>query len=97
MVLEVNIFQIEREEYMSQAITKIINFQDLLLGATQETLGMMSQGIDISDPSVITPLEWTANQYPEIAQACNESLIELVTEQMHSTPHQESNEMINKF
>ncbi len=82
---------------MSQAITKIINLQELLSSAIQETIAMTSRGIDISDPSVITPLEWTANQYPEIAPSCNESLIELVKELRDSTPFGDSFSSVNEF
>lgn len=67
---------------MSQAITKTINLTELLQLSLKETLTMMEDGIDISDPSLITPLEATANQYPEISAECNETLIELVKKQM---------------
>lgn len=74
---------------MSQAITKTINLLDLLNSARRETQEMVEEGIDIGDPSIVTPLEWTANQYPEIAQDCNQSLMELVRQQSGLSSHQE--------
>lgn len=69
---------------MTQPITKTVNLQDLLNQAKQETQQMMEQGIDISDPSIVTPLESIANQYSEIAFDCNQVLIQLVREQFSS-------------
>lgn len=43
---------------------------------------MSEQGMDISDPSLVTPLEVLANDYPEIAESCNQSLLELVQQQL---------------
>jgi len=63
---------------MNQAIAKTINLQEILSQAKQQTLQMSEQKIDISDPSIVTPLEWAANQYPEIAQECNQILKEEV-------------------
>jgi hypothetical protein len=82
---------------MSQAITKTINLQDLLSNAKLQTQVMMEQGIDLGDPSVITPLESTANQYPEIALECNQILIELVKQQMNLMNHQNEPEIQNEF
>lgn len=82
---------------MSQAITKNINFQDLLNLAKRETQKMMEQGIDISDCSIVTPLESTANQYPEIASDCNHSLMELVQQQLDLLARQEQSQMVNEF
>lgn len=50
--------------------------------AREETKQMMEMGVDISDPLVITPLGWTANKYPEIAEYCNELLTELIEKQI---------------
>ena len=80
---------------MNRAIITEINLENLLKEARQETLLMIKNGIDISDNSIITPLEWTANQYPEIAERCNQYLIELIEEQM--TSHQDNPEIINEF
>lgn len=82
---------------MNQATTKVINFRDLLLLAKQETLAMSKQGMDISDPSIVTPLEATANQYPEIAPDCNQSLMELVKEQMNLVTQPSPPEIVNEF
>lgn len=76
---------------------KTINLQDLLKGANQETLAMMEQGIDISDPSIITPLEAIANQYPDIAFECNQVLMALVKEQINLISQQPPHEIVNEF
>ncbi|MGK7876804.1 MAG: hypothetical protein AB4426_27005 [Xenococcaceae cyanobacterium] len=82
---------------MSQATIKTINLPELLTQAKQETQALMKQGIDISDPSLITPLEATANQYPEIAQDCNQVLMELVREHMNLLSQQPPSPTVNEF
>lgn len=82
---------------MSQAITKSINLQKTLDTAIQETQEMMQQGIDLSDPCVVTPLESIANQYPEISPQCNQLLMELVQQQMKQLSHQEEWKVANEF
>lgn len=82
---------------MSQAITKNINLQDLLNLSRRETQKMMEQGIDISDGSIVTPLESIANQYPEIASDCNHSLIKLVQQQLSLLARQEKSQIVNVF
>ncbi len=82
---------------MSQAITKTINLQTVLDEARQETILMMQQGIDISDSAIVTPLELIANQYPEIAFDCNESLMKLVKDQIKILNQQQSPQIINEF
>ncbi|MEA5554499.1 hypothetical protein VB713_26555 [Anabaena cylindrica UHCC 0172] len=54
--------------------------------AIKETEELIKLGFDISDPSVVTPLGWYANKYPEIAERCNEALLELSDKQAASTP-----------
>ncbi len=56
---------------------------DVVDRAVGKTRKLMELGIDISDPCVVTPLEETADNYPEIAEYCNNRLIELVQEQMN--------------
>jgi len=80
---------------MNQTIITQINLENLVNSAKQETQLMIENGIDISDSSIITPLESTANQYPEIAELCNQFLIELIREQMIS--YQDEPEIINEF
>lgn len=82
---------------MAQLITKTINLQDLFIKARLETIAMSEQGIDISDPSLITPLEALANDYPEIAELCNQSLIELVQQQQSSLDEEANTEYVNEF
>jgi L-ribulose-5-phosphate 3-epimerase UlaE len=82
---------------MNQTIIAEINLENLLKEAKQETFLMIENGIDISDNSIITPLEWTANQYPEIAERCNQCLIELIQEQMSLTSDRDNLETINEF
>lgn len=82
---------------MNPPLITEINLENCLEEAKQETLAMILQGIDISDRSVVTPLEWTANQYPEIAERCNQCLMELMTEQPKMMDDQASSEIINEF
>lgn len=80
---------------MNQTIITKISLENLVKSAKQETELMLENGIDISDNSIITPLESTANQYPEIAELCNQFLIELIREHMIS--YQDEPEIINEF
>jgi len=41
---------------------------------------------DLSDPYVVTSLEWYVNKYPEIAERCNNALMELIDKQAATTP-----------
>jgi hypothetical protein len=82
---------------MNQAVIIEINLENLLKEARQETILMIENEIDISDNSIITPLEWTANQYPEIAERCNQYLMELIKEHKNLTSHQDNLEIINEF
>ena len=68
--------------------------QDAIAVAIEETQQMMAAGIDISDSCVVTPLEWTANKYPEIAEYCNQYLMELVEEQIEQINDSTSDEQI---
>jgi hypothetical protein len=54
--------------------------------ALQETEDGMKLGFDISEPCLVTPLEWYANKYPEIAERCNKALLELIDKQAATTP-----------
>ncbi|MER3495295.1 MAG: amino acid adenylation protein [Mastigocladus sp. ERB_26_2] len=40
----------------------------------------------MSDPYVVTSLEWYVNKYPEIAERCNNALMELIDKQAATTP-----------
>ncbi|TVP64164.1 MAG: amino acid adenylation protein [Nodularia sp. (in: Bacteria)] len=40
----------------------------------------------MSDPCVFTDLEWIANKYPEMAERCNNTLLELIKKQAAATP-----------
>ncbi|KYC42888.1 amino acid adenylation protein [Scytonema hofmannii PCC 7110] len=46
----------------------------------------MKYGIDLSDPCVVTSLGWYANKYPEIAERCNQALLELIDMQAADFP-----------
>ncbi|OUL29743.1 amino acid adenylation protein [Nostoc sp. T09] len=46
----------------------------------------MKLGFDISDSCAVTSLEWYANKYPEIAERCNNALLELIEKQSAATP-----------
>ncbi|GAB1539970.1 hypothetical protein NUACC21_26390 [Scytonema sp. NUACC21] len=54
--------------------------------ALQETQELMKYGIDLSDPCVVTSLGWYANKYPEIAERCNNALLELIDKQAADFP-----------
>ena len=54
---------------MNPSLITEINLENCFEEAKQETLTMIHEGINISDPSVITPLEWIANQYPDTKSA----------------------------
>lgn len=81
---------------MIQLITKN-QLQDLVKYAKDETLNMIDQQIDISDPCLVTPLEELANQYPEIAQECNQILLELIKKQISIISEGKQPEIINEF
>ncbi len=36
--------------------------------------------------TIVTSLEWYANKYPEIAELCNNALMELIDKQAATTP-----------
>ncbi|MDJ0578585.1 hypothetical protein [Crocosphaera sp.] len=82
---------------MNPTVITQINLDNLLKEAKQETLLMIENRIDISDSSIITPLEWIANQYPEIAEDCNQCLMELIKEQLTLNNEQSEVEIINEF
>lgn len=67
--------------FFNASILISMELLDVLILALEETEHMMDKGIDLSDPVIITPLGWTANKYPEIAEYCNELLRELAEEQ----------------
>jgi hypothetical protein len=54
--------------------------------AVQETKELIKYGIDVSDPCVVTSLGWYANKYPEIAERCNNALLELIDLQAADFP-----------
>ena len=82
---------------MNPTVITQINLDNLLKEAKEETLLMIENRIDISDSSIITPLEWIANQYPEIAEDCNQCLMELIKEQLTLNNEQSEVEIINEF
>ncbi|QYX31638.1 hypothetical protein [Sphaerospermopsis torques-reginae] len=65
---------------------EFIDFEGIFNLALQHTEELVNLGIDISDPSGVTELEWIANKYPEIAERCNEALLELIKKQANTTP-----------
>jgi hypothetical protein len=81
---------------MIQLITKN-QLQDLAKYAKEETVNMIDQKIDISDPCLVTPLEELANQYPEIAEECNRILLELIKQNIRIISEKQAPEIINEF
>jgi len=65
---------------------KTIDLNLVLEEAKAETIAMIESEIDLSDPSIITPLEALANEYPDMASTYNSILLELINEQIHSHP-----------
>ena len=65
---------------------EFIDFEGIFNFALQHTEELINQGFDISDPAGVTELEWIANKYPEIAERCNEALLELIEKQANNTP-----------
>ena len=63
---------------------KTIDLNLVLEEAKAETIAMIESEIALSDPSIITPLEALANEYPEMASTCNSILLELISEQINS-------------
>ena len=68
---------------MSEQFVDLDGIFNLALKQTEELIKL---GFDISDPCVFTDLEWIANKYPEIAQRCNNTLLELIKKQAAATP-----------
>jgi hypothetical protein len=60
---------------------ELIDLEIIFKQALEETKQMMQLGIDINEPCVVTSLEWYANKYPEIAERCNNVLMELIEKQ----------------
>jgi hypothetical protein len=54
--------------------------------AFEETEELIKLGFDISDPCVVASLGWYANKYPEIAERCNNALLELIDKQAADFP-----------
>lgn len=63
--------------------TYLPELEKLVNIAVEQTRKLMELDIDISDPCVVTSLELIAEDCPEIAEYCNDRLIELVQEQMN--------------
>jgi hypothetical protein len=82
---------------MISQVIQAHQLKDLVKLAEQQTQEMIVQGIDISDPSVITPLEWTADRYPETAEDCNRRLTGLVQKQIQVLSQQPQNETFPEF
>jgi hypothetical protein len=72
----------QRQEYIDQykdyweiifeAFSQFPNLISVLTEAMQETIEMMQSDIYLTDDICITPLGWTANKYPELADFCNQ-------------------------
>lgn len=59
----------------------LVNLDGIFNLALEETTQLIEHGLDISDPCIVTSLEWCANKYPEIAERCNNALMELIEKQ----------------
>jgi ribosomal protein S16 len=86
--------------YLKEISNYLPELEEVVNIAMQQTRQWMELGIDISDPCVVTPLEETADNYPEIAEYCNDCLIELVKEQMNQIKNSSpdiNEEMLDEF
>ncbi|AFZ25168.1 hypothetical protein Cylst_2997 [Cylindrospermum stagnale PCC 7417] len=59
---------------------QFIDFEGIFNLAVQETEELIKLGFDISEPCLVTPIEWYANRFPEIAKRCNNALLKLIEE-----------------
>lgn len=59
---------------------QFIDFEGIFNLAVQKTEELIKLGFDISEPCLVTPLEWYANKFPEIAERCNNALLKLIEE-----------------
>ncbi|BAZ32462.1 hypothetical protein NIES4074_49680 [Cylindrospermum sp. NIES-4074] len=66
---------------------QFIDFEGIFNLAFKHTEELIELGFDISDPCGVTELEWTANKYPEIAERCNNALLELIEKQAKLNPN----------
>jgi hypothetical protein len=58
-----------------------VDLEAVFAHAVKETQEMIKYGFYLSDPCIVTPLGWYANKYPEIAERCNNALMELIDKQ----------------
>lgn len=65
---------------------EFIDFESIFNLALQHTEELIKLGFNISDPCIVTPLGWYANKYPEIAELCNDALLELIEKQANTNP-----------
>lgn len=63
-----------------------VNLDAIFNLAVQETEELIEHGFDLSDPCVVTSLGWYANKYPEIAERCNNALLEFIDKQATDFP-----------
>ena len=70
-----NEFEYEKNE--AELVSKKNALASVIERAIQETTELVAAGFDITDPSVVTPLGWTANEYPEIAEQCNQAIAKI--------------------
>jgi hypothetical protein len=65
---------------------QFVDIEAIFCLAVKETEQLIELGFDISDPCLVTSLGWYANKYPEIAERCNNALLELIDKQAATTP-----------
>lgn len=58
----------------------LVNLDGIFNLALEETTQLIEHGLDISDPCIVTSLEWYANKYPD-AERCNNALMKLLEKQ----------------
>jgi hypothetical protein len=66
---------------------QFIDFEGIFNLAFKRTEELIELGFDISDPCGVTELGWIANKYPEIAERCNNALLELIEKQAKINPN----------
>jgi len=81
--LSISVEESSKLNFLKEISNYLPGVEGVVNKAVEQTRKWMELGIDISDPCVVTPLEEMADNYPEIAEYCNDLLIEMVKEQMN--------------
>jgi hypothetical protein len=67
-------------------MNKFVDLDGIFNYAVEQTEQMLEHGLYLTEPCLVTPLGWYANKYPEIAERCNNALMELIKKQAAMYP-----------